>query len=57
MHIRSRFACGIAALALTAATAPLTAAPRPGATPLVQGNGVFSLTVDSIMRGPKLVGG
>jgi dipeptidyl aminopeptidase/acylaminoacyl peptidase len=52
MPICSRFACGIAALALTGATAHLTAAPRQRA---VQ-NGSFALTVDSIMRGPKLVG-
>ena len=52
MHIWSRFACGAAALALAASTAHLAAAPPKPAT---QGGG-FALTVDSIMRGPKLVG-
>ena len=56
MHICSRLARGLVALALTAATAQLAAAPPRKAVPLLQGNSPFSLTVDSIMRGPKLVG-
>src|SRR5438067_6489215 len=57
MHICSRFACGLAALALTAATAHLAAEPHGKAPiPAAQPNGSFQLTVDSIMRGPKLVG-
>src|SRR5436189_1908411 len=52
MHLWSRFACGIAALALTVSTAHLRAAPPKA---VLQGGG-FALTVDSIMRGPKLVG-
>src|SRR2546429_470878 len=51
MHISTRVAGGGAALPLTIATAQLVAAPRKGAVP-----GSFSLTVDSLMRGPKLVG-
>src|SRR5436190_24360069 len=49
MHFYVR---GVAALALTAATAHLAAAPpqKPAAS------AAFPLTVDSIMRGPKLVG-
>src|SRR2546421_4139641 len=50
MYIPRRAACGLAALALifvTAQPAPITAARAIGA---------FELTVDSIMRGPKLVG-
>jgi dipeptidyl aminopeptidase/acylaminoacyl peptidase len=53
MHILSRFACGLAALALTASTAHLAAAPPKAAAAQSAG---FTLTVDSIMRGPKLVG-
>ena len=46
MHISSRVTCGVAALACMLATAhPGTAPGKP-----------FELTVDSIMRGPKLVG-
>ncbi|HEV8347336.1 MAG TPA: prolyl oligopeptidase family serine peptidase [Vicinamibacterales bacterium] len=46
MHISSRVTCGVAALACVLATAhPTTAPGKP-----------FELTVDSIMRGPKLVG-
>ncbi len=50
MHF-SRLRWVIAAIVVAAGTAHLTGAPRQkGATPL------FQLTVDSIMRGPKLVG-
>jgi dipeptidyl aminopeptidase/acylaminoacyl peptidase len=46
MHISARVTCGVAALACVLATAhPTTAPGKP-----------FELTVDSIMRGPKLVG-
>jgi dipeptidyl aminopeptidase/acylaminoacyl peptidase len=46
MHISSRVTCGVAALVCVLATAhPTTAPGKP-----------FELTVDSIMRGPKLVG-
>jgi len=51
MHISSRLTCGLAALALTAATAHLSGAKAAAKT-----SGGFELTVDSIMRGPKLVG-
>jgi dipeptidyl aminopeptidase/acylaminoacyl peptidase len=64
MRISARLSSGLAALALVSATAHLTGAPRKGAVPLFQlqgdaakkGYGPFSLTVDSIMRGPQLVG-
>jgi hypothetical protein len=55
MHFSARAASGLAALALTATTAHLAgsgAAPVPTA----KAAGGFELTVDSIMRGPKLVG-
>jgi dipeptidyl aminopeptidase/acylaminoacyl peptidase len=55
MQISSfRLASGVAALALTAATAHLAGAPAPPAAAKAPGG--FELTVDSIMRGPKLVG-
>ena len=50
MHIPARVVCGLAALAVIAGTVHPTgvqAAPAAGG---------FELTVDSIMRGPKLVG-
>jgi dipeptidyl aminopeptidase/acylaminoacyl peptidase len=50
MHIPSRVICGLAALALFAGTAHPAGAQAPRAA------GGFELTVDSIMRGPKLVG-
>src|SRR6266511_363044 len=49
MHIPSRGACGLAALAVIAGAAHPTGTPAAAA-------GGFELTVDSIMRGPKLVG-
>src|SRR3989442_11932830 len=46
MHISSRVTCALAAVACVLTTAhPTTAPAKP-----------FELTVDSIMRGPKLVG-
>src|SRR6266545_875455 len=64
MQLSARLFCGFTALALTVVSAHLAGAPDPrkGAVPLFQddqtkkGYGPFSLTVDSIMRGPKLVG-
>src|SRR5882724_10621010 len=63
MHFSPRLRITLGVLACTAATAHLAGAPlRKGAVPLFQpdpakkGYGPFSLTVDSIMRGPKLVG-
>src|SRR6185436_12354024 len=63
MHFSSRLRIAFGVLACTAATAHLAGAPlRKGVVPLFQhdpakrGFGPFSLTVDSIMRGPKLVG-
>ena len=50
MHISDRLGPGLLALSLVAATAHLAGAP-----PVKTGGG-FDLTVDSIMRGPKLVG-
>jgi len=63
MHISApRLTCGLAALALTAASAHL--AGMPGAAPAAQAarttpaaaSGRFDLSIDSVMRGPKLVG-
>ena len=51
MHIPSRVACGLAAAAVVAAAAQPTGARAARRRP-----GGFELTVDSIMRGPKLVG-
>ena len=50
MHIPSRVACGLAALAVIAGTV------HPSGAKAVRAAGGFELTVDSIMRGPKLVG-
>src|SRR5712692_5190634 len=50
MHIPSRVTCGLAALALIAGTA------HPAGTKAPRAAGGFELTVDSVMRGPKLVG-
>src|SRR5215216_5292070 len=52
MRIWFRVACGTAAIGLLVSGAHLGAAPPKAAA---QGSG-FALTVDSIMRGPKLVG-
>jgi dipeptidyl aminopeptidase/acylaminoacyl peptidase len=62
MRILSRVPVALSALALTMATAHLAGAPEKGAVaprqnqPAKKANALFSLTVDSIMRGPKLVG-
>ncbi len=65
MHFSPRLRIAFGVLACTAATAHIAGAPlRKGAVPLFQhdpaktttSSGPFSLTVDSIMRGPKLVG-
>jgi dipeptidyl aminopeptidase/acylaminoacyl peptidase len=54
MHISARVASSLAALALVSTTAHLVGAPAPAKTAKTAGG--FELTVDSIMRGPKLVG-
>ena len=61
MHLAIRVTCGVAALALTAATAQLGARPSSTQAPTAplktaKPSSGFELTVDSIMRGPKLVG-
>src|SRR4051812_47939568 len=53
MHISVRLRSGLAALSLVAATASLAGAPAPSKGAKAGG---FNLTIDSIMRGPKLVG-
>ena len=54
MHFSARAAAGLAALALTATAAHLSGSAAPASTAKTAGG--FELTVDSIMRGPKLVG-
>jgi len=54
MHFSARAAAGLAVLALTATTAHLAGSAAPAKTAKTAGG--FELTVDSIMRGPKLVG-
>src|SRR5512132_2363294 len=54
MHLPARVTYGVAALALTAATAQLAGSPAPPKA--AKSASGFELTVDSIMRGPKLVG-
>jgi len=56
MHISFRARSGLAALALLAGTSQLAGAPGPVKVPAAKAGGGFELTVDSIMRGPKLVG-
>src|SRR3954451_9367294 len=67
MHISDRVWPSLAALTLVASAAHLAGAPaaapakvRTDAAPLLRNgktaDGAFPLTVDSIMRGPKLVG-
>ena len=51
-----RLRSGLAALTLVAATARLAGAPAPAVAKAVRAAGGFELSVDSIMRGPKLVG-
>ncbi len=53
MHISLRVSSSVVALTLVAVTAHLSGAPAPVK---VKAAGGFELTVDSIMRGPKLVG-
>ncbi len=56
MFISARASSCLAALALVAATAHLAGAPPPAAAKTAKAVGGFDLTVDGIMRGPKLVG-
>src|SRR5471032_2191526 len=56
MLISARVSSGLAALALVATTAHLAGAPPAAPAKAVKTAGGFELTVDSIMRGPKLVG-
>jgi dipeptidyl aminopeptidase/acylaminoacyl peptidase len=56
MHIPVRISSSLAALTLVAATAHLAGAPAAVKGKVVKTAGGFDLTVDSIMRGPKLVG-
>ena len=58
MHISVRAWSGLAALAFLAGTSQLAGAPAPVKAPVAKAKagGGFELTVDSIMRGPKLVG-
>src|SRR4051812_17142261 len=54
MHIPVRLPASVAAIAIVATTAHLAGAPP--APKAAKAAGGFELTVDSIMRGPKLVG-
>ena len=56
MHIPVRISSSLAALTLVAATAHLAGSPVAVKGKAVKAAGGFDLTVDSIMRGPKLVG-
>ena len=58
MHISARVTCGLAVIALTAATAHLAGSPAQSATAgkTPKASSGFELSVDSIMRGPALVG-
>src|SRR3954469_19333691 len=57
MHNSDRLRPGLAALTLLVATASVAGAPAPAKkSNTVKAAGGFELTVDSIMRGPKLVG-
>ena len=56
MHISDRVASGLAVLAMIAGTASLAGAPAPAPARAVKTAAGFELSVDSIMRGPKLVG-
>ena len=56
MHIPVRISSSLAALTLVVATAHLAGAPAAVKGKAVKAAGGFDLTVDSIMRGPKLVG-
>ena len=56
MHISDRLRPCLAALTVVAATANLAGSPAPAGAKAAKAAGGFELTVDSIMRGPKLVG-
>ena len=56
MHISLRASSSVVALTLVAVTAQLSGAPAPAKAKAGKTAGGFELTVDSIMRGPKLVG-
>ena len=56
MHIPVRVSSSAVVLTLVAVTAHLSGAPAPVKAGAVRTAGGFELTVDSIMRGPKLVG-
>ena len=56
MHISDRVRPCLAALTLLAATVHVAGSPAPAAAKTAKAGGGFDLTVDSIMRGPKLVG-
>jgi dipeptidyl aminopeptidase/acylaminoacyl peptidase len=56
MHISLRVSSSVVALALVAGTAHISGAPAAVKAKAGKAAGGFELTVDSIMRGPKLVG-
>src|SRR5216110_1637114 len=56
MHKSVRLGPGLAALTFVLATVHLAGAPAPAPVKAVKAAGGFELTVDSIMRGSKLVG-
>jgi dipeptidyl aminopeptidase/acylaminoacyl peptidase len=56
MHISVRAWSGLTALAFLAGSSQMAGAPASPKTPAAKAAGGFELTVDSIMRGPKLVG-
>src|SRR5258708_38885556 len=56
MHIPVRVSSSAVVLTLVAVTAHLAGAPSPAMARAAKTAGGFELTVDSIMRGPKLVG-
>jgi dipeptidyl aminopeptidase/acylaminoacyl peptidase len=56
MHIPLRVSSCAVVVTLVAVTAHLSGAPAPAKARAVKTPGGFELTVDSIMRGPKLVG-
>ena len=56
MRISARHWSGLAALALVSSTAHLVGAAAPAKATAAKLAGGFELSVDSIMRGPKLVG-
>ena len=56
MHIPVRVSSSAVILTLVAVTAHLSGAPAPARARAAKTAGGFEFTVDSIMRGPKLVG-